>query len=337
MKWQATSHSDAQKHLSKAMGCGCGGEGLRIAAIAECLRSASSLRSAPLDGGGIWEPAASLSLTAMVRRRLSPIWPDIDDDDNGRPGVMTVLTSLGELGDLVKVEGSRWLTSPARGVRAADGAAVLIGGGPAQAFPSRVRLRSAGRVRLVDEASCEGWADIWSAQEWIGAPAEGLDTWSDRLLANVKARLVAATDLSEVSVYNPRQWTPLDAMPNLQGLLISRCKIGPSWPYFIGDFSRGRLSKLAYITPQEAQRYRFHLDRIAGCPMSVEAEVSHGFIKLQFPRPLPAEEAKSLLLGWQVPSSAGAHPGATSHILPIEMLPIVRTALEGLGVVINWH
>lgn len=338
MKWQAVSLDDAQKVLAAAIGCRVSGEGLRIAAIAECLRAASSLCSAPLDGGGFWEPVASLSLTSMVRRRLSPIWPDIDDEDDTRPGVMSILSSLGEIGDLVKLEGNRWLSAPAHAVRAADGAAVLIGGGPAQAFPNRVVLKSTGRVRLVDAASCDGWADIWEAHEWISAPMEGLTEWSARLLAEAKARLTwAPANLSEVSIYSFRKWVPLESMPDAKGLLISRCRIGPMWSYFIGEFSRGHLCKLAHITAQNARRYRFHLDRTSGCPMSVVAETSHGFTKLQLPRPLPTEEAKTLLLGWQIAGPAGAPPGATFHVIPTEMLPIVRCALEGLGVILHQH
>lgn len=336
MKWQATSQADAQRLLAKTIGCRHAGEGLRIAAIAECLRAASSLRSAPLDGGGVWEPAASLSLTSMVRRRLSPIWPDIADDDELRPGVMTILNSLGDVGDLVRVEGNKWLTSPARAIKAADGTAVLIGGGPTQAFPNQVVLKFTGRVRLVDAASCEGWADIWDAEEWINAPMTGLNTWSDSLLAEAESRLTwAPTNMSEVSVYSFRKWIPLEGMPDAKGLLLARCYIGPMLSYFMGEFSRGRLSKLAHITSQEARRLRFHLDRIAGCPIRVQTETSNGFTRLQLPRPLPTEEAKTLLLGWQIPTPASAHPGATSHVIPIEMLPIVRCALEGLGVILN--
>lgn len=336
MKWQAVSPSDAQKALAAAIGCRVLGEGLRIAAIAECLRAASWLYSAPLDGGGFWEPAASLSLTSAVRRRLSSIWPDIAEEDDTRPGVMRILDSLGEVGDLVRGEDNRWLPSPAHAVRAADGAAVLIGGGPAQAFPSEVVLRPTSRVRLVDATSCEGWADIWEADEWIGAPIEGLDAWSGRLLSEATIRLTGApTNLSEVSIYSLRKWVPLEAMPDAKGLLISRCHIGPVWSYFIGEFSRGHLCRLAHITAQDARRFRYYLDRIEGCPMSVVAETSHGFTKLQLPRLLPAEEAKTLLLGWQIASSTGAHPGATSHVIPTEMLPIVRCALEGLGVALH--
>lgn len=333
MKWQATSQADAQKNLGKAIGCKYSGEGLRIAAIAECLRAASSLCSAPLDGGATWEPAASLSLTSMVRRRLSPLWPDIIHADDIRPGVMEILQSLGGLGDLVRVEGNRWLTSPALAIRAADGTAVVVGGGPAQAFPNQVKLISTGRVRLVNAASCEGWADVLDAEDWIGAPMEGLDAWASRLLAEVKARLIwAPTILSDLSIYFVRKWVPLELMASADGLLISRCRIGPTWSYFIGEFSHGHLSRLAHITPQEARRYRFYVDRTGGCPISIVAETAPGLARIRLPRPLPKEEAKTLMLGWRIPSAASAHPGSTSYVLPIEMLPIVRCALEGLGV-----
>ncbi len=333
MKWHATSQTDAQNTLAKAIGCRHSGEGLRIAAISECLRAASSLCSAPLDGGTVWEPAASLSLTSMVRRRLSPIWPDLAEDDHVRHGVMGVLDSLGGLGDLVRVEGNKWLTSPALAVRAADGTAVVVGGGPAQSFPDQVRLISTGRVRLVHASSCEGWADVWEAEDWIGAPLEGLAAWSARLLSEVRTRLVwAPTNLNELSIYLTRKWVPLEMISGAEGLLITRCRIGPIWSYFMGEFSRGHLSRLASITLEEARRYRFYVDHIAGCSISLVIETAPGLAKIRLPRPLPKEEAKALMLGWQIPSAPNAHPGSKTYVLPIETLPIVRCALEGLGV-----
>lgn len=336
MKWQAMSRDEVLKVLAANIGCKVSGEGLRIAVISECLRAASYLCSAPVEGFGAWQAAASLSLTSMVRRRLSSIWPELAEEGDTPHGVMTVLNSLGNVGDLTKVEGSRWLTSPARGVRAADNTAVVIGGGPSQTFPRSVRLISSGRVRLVDARSCEGWIDICDAHEWIGAPMEGLEAWSDRVLAAARGRLADAPgELNEISIYSTGRWAQLVTMPSAEGIFLSKCQTGPMHAYFIGSFFRGRLRKMASLDSQEARRLSFQLDIQAGCPMKVEARTSHGFTKLQLWRRLPREEEKTLLLGWQIPSPEGAHPGVTSHVLPTEMLPIVRSALDGLGVVLH--
>lgn len=336
MKWQAMSRDEALKVLAANIGCKVSGEGLRIAAISECLRAASYLCSAPVEGYGAWNSAASLSLTSMVRRRLSSIWPELAEEGNTPHGVMTVLNSLGDVGDLAKVEGSRWLTSPAKGVRAADNTAVVIGGGPSQTFPRSVQMISSGRVRLVNAKSCEGWIDICDAHEWIGAPMEGLEAWSTRVLAAARGRLAdAPDDLNEVSIYSTGRWAHLVTMPSAEGIFLSKCQTGPKHSYFIGNFVRGRLRKMASLDTQEARRLSFQLDIQAGRPMNVEAKTSHGFTRLQLWRRLPREEEKTLLLGWQIPSPEGAHPGVTSHVLPTEMLPIVRIALDGLGVVLH--
>lgn len=337
MRWQATSHLDAQKALAKAMGCRYSGEGLRVAAIAECLRSASMLCSAPIDGGKVWEPAASLSLTTIVRRRLNPLWPDLSYDEDIRPGVLSILKSLGVLGDLTQVNGNLWLPSPAIAIRASHGAAVVIGGGPSQAFPKHVVVRSTGRARLIDEESCQDWIDLWAAAEWIGAPEEGLAAWASRLLGEAQARLAwAPAELHELVIYGNRRWHSPDSSSDEHGLQLGRWKAGPAWNYFIGRFARGRLVKFAHITNEQSRRYRFYLDLSSNCPIYVNAETAPGLVKIRLPRPLPQEEAKSLLLGWEIPRSPGEHPGATSHVLPIETLPIVQCALEGLGVVLNY-
>jgi hypothetical protein len=336
MKWQAMSRDEALRVLAVNIRCKVSGEGLRIAVISECLRAASYLCSAPIEEYGACKSAASLSLTSMVRRRLSSIWPELAEECDTPHGVMTVLNSLGDVGDLTKVKDSRWLTSPARGVRAADTTAVVIGGGPSQTFPRSVQLISGGRVRIADARSCEGWIDICDPHEWIGAPMGGLEAWSNRLLTAAKGRLVnAPAELNEISIYSTGRWAQLVTMPHAQGIFLSRCQTGPKHAYFIGSVSHGRLRRMAYLNSQEARRLSFQLDIQAGCPMKVEAKTSHGFAKLQLWRRLPREEEKTLLLGWQIPSPQGAHPGVTSHVLPIEMLPIIRSALDGLGVVLH--
>lgn len=336
MKWQAMSREGARKILAAGIRSRVGGEGLRVAAIAECLRAASYLASAPVAGHGGWERAASLSLTSMVRRRLTPLWPDLADDDDARPGVMAVLNSLGELGDLVRLDCGNWLTPPAHAIRAANDNAVILGGGPVETFPRHIQSKAAGRVRLVDAASCDDWVDIWEASDWIGAPVEGLDAWSVRLLSTMKSQLTdVPSDLGEIAVYIKGRWSAIADIPPAGGVFLSKCQTGPVASLFIGDFFRGHIRKMASIDLQNARRLRFHLDAQAGRPMRVKAVTSLGFVKLRLGRRLPQQEAKVLLLGWQVPTPAGEHPGVTYHVLPIEMLPIVRTAFDGLGVVLD--
>lgn len=336
MKWQAMSREGAQKNLAASIRCRVGGEGLRIAAMAECLRAASYLASAPVAGNGTWEPAASLSLTSMVRRRLSPLWSDLAEDKDARPSVLSVLNSLGELGDLVRLQGGSWLTPPAHAIKAANDNVVIVGGGPIETFPHNVQAQVAGRVRLVDEIACNDWIDVWEAREWIGAPVEGLEAWSVRLIETMKSRFTSVPgELGDIAIYDKGRWGALAELPNAGGIYLSKCQTGPVALHFIGDYYRGRIRKMASLDFQDARRLRFHLDAQAGRPMRVQAVTAQGFVKLRLERRLPQQEAKALLLGWQIPTPEGQHPGVTYHVLPIEMLSIVRTALDGLGVVLD--
>lgn len=336
MKWQAMSREGAQKILAASIRCRVGGEGLRIAAIAECLRAASYLASAPVAGNDTWEPAASLSLTSMVRRRLSPLWPDLAEDKDARPGVLSVLNSLCDLGDLVRLQGGSWLIPPAHAIKAANDCAVILGGGPIETLPHTIQTQVAGRVRLVEAVACNDWIDVWDASEWIGAPVEGLEAWSVRLIETMKSRFAAVpSDLGEIAIYDKGRWGALAEQPNAGGVFLSKCQTGPVALHFIGDYSLGRIRKMASLDFQDARRLRFYLDAQAGRPMRVNAVTSQGFVKLRLERRLPQQEAKALLLGWQIPTPEGQHPGVTYHVLPIEMLSIVRTALDGLGVVLD--
>lgn len=344
MEWQAASLEGARKVIAAGIRCRASGECLRIAAVSECLRAVSHLCSVPEGGQGEWEPAASVRLTAMVRRKLVSLWPDIADDgmDTHR-GVMGVLNSLAELGDMVRFEGGRWLTAPAHAVRAGDGLAVLLGGGPWEMLPQVVRAsaRAEGRIRLIEAAASEGWADLWEADEWIGAPAEGLDAWSARLLAEATTRLTdAPDDMGEVSAYRPREWVRLAGLSEGEGpILLCRVRssgvAGPMFSYFIGEFVRSRLRRLSGIDSQDARRLRFHLDAQAGRSIRVVVSRSQDSVKFSLGRRLPEREARVLLLGWQVPAPDGSHPGVTHHTFPAETLSILRKAFEGLRIVLN--
>ena len=340
MEWQATSREGAWKIVAAGMRCRLTGEGLRISAISECLRAVSYLCSAPIGERGAWEPAASVRLTGMVRSRLASLWPDLAGEGNDtRPRVMSVLDSMAELGDMVRFDGGRWLIAPAHAVRAGEGLAVLLGGGPMEVLPLAVvgSARAAGRVRLVEPAACKGWADIWDADDWIGAPAEGLEAWAARLLAGTTARLTDAPDnMGDAYAYLPRQWIRLADLPTGEGgLILCRARVGQAYSYFVGKFVKGRLQGLSAIESQDARRLRFYLDAQANRSISITAAESQGLVKLRLARRLPEREARVLLLGWQVPAPEGEHPGVTHHVFPSEMLPIVRRAFEGLGIVLD--
>ncbi|ANI11064.1 hypothetical protein AO920_32885 [Pseudomonas aeruginosa] len=344
MEWQAVSLEGARRGVGAGIGCRRGGECLRISAVSECLRAVSHLCSAPKGSQGAWEPAASVRLSGMVRRKLVSLWPNLAADGvDTQPGVIGILNSLADLGDMVRLEGGKWLAAPAHTVRAGDGLAVLLGGGPKEILPQAVRAsaKAEGRVRLVETAACEGWADMWEAEEWIGAPAEGLEAWSARLLAEATSRLTdAPDDMGEVSVYLPREWVRLTDLPAGEGSILL-CRVrssgvaGPMFSYFIGEFVRGRLRRLSGIDSKDARRFRFHLDARAGRSIRVVASVSQGSVKLRLGRRLPEREARVLLLGWQVPAPDGGHPGVTHHMFPVETLPILRKAFEGLRIVLD--
>ncbi|SET80818.1 hypothetical protein [Pseudomonas graminis] len=334
MKWQALSDNDAKRVIAAGIGCKVNGEGLRISAISECLRAASYMCSLPLADNDPWEPAASLSLTSLVRKRLSPIWPNLSEDAEARPGVLSVLNSLGELGDLVRVANG-WLTPKPLAIRAAASDVVIVGGGPSQAFPRGVQTRACGRARLVAKAMCEGWLDICDASDWIGAPMEGLEVWSARLIHEASERFGPPIDeLAEIMVYLNGGWVALPGALNAQGTFLAKYPTGTMTSYFVGAFYRGRLQRFASIKSQDARRLRFYLDQQAGRPTKVEAETYQGFVRLRLYRRLPSAEAKALLIGWEMAAPAGAHPGLRQHVIPIEALPIVRSALDGLGIVL---
>lgn len=343
MEWDAVRREEARNVVAAGMRCKWSGEALRVAAVSECLRAASHLSSAPEGGRGPWEPAVSVKLTAMVRRRLAPLWPDLSGDrEKAGPGVMKILDSLAKLGDMVRLDGGRWLPAPPHGIALDGGAAVLLGGGPREALlpAASASARVAGRVRLVDRATCAGWMDFWEPEEWIGAPSEGAEAWSEAFLTRIRGSLADAPhDMGEAFAYNPREWVPLSEMSASEtGLRL--CKTyetgaaGRMSSYFVGEFARGRLRRLYGVPADQARRLRFWLDARAGRPVRVIAALSpNGLVHLKLMRRLPEREGRVLLLGWQMPAPEGEQPGIAHHLFAAETLPVVKMAFEGLGIV----
>lgn len=340
MQWQAISRDKARNILAAGMQCALRGEGLRISSVAECLRTMLYQCSAPTERDGAWEAPTSLRLTGMVRRRLVPLWPALAaPGEPTRPSVLDVLESLAELGDMVRLEGGRWLAAPVHAVRAAAGTAVILGGGPLDALPRRLATSIAvvGRARLLSLAGSEDMVEPWEPDAWIGAPVEGLHAWSQRCMAEAGARLTdAPADIGEIQVYLRREWVPVAQLPtSANGSLLGRAQIGASRSYFLGSFSKGRLVRLATIGAEQARRLRFGLDAQAHCGVRLEAVPSKGLLRLRLARWLPQEEARVLQLGWRVAAPEGERSEFAHHVFPAPVFPIVRQALEGLGIVVS--
>ncbi|GFM55918.1 hypothetical protein PSCICF_20960 [Pseudomonas cichorii] len=278
-------------------------------------------------------PATTLSLTSLVRRRLLPLWPTLDDEHAAEPGVKAILENLGELGDLVRLDGGHWLTPPPQAIRTGGPLAVITGGGPTQTFPWSITMRGAGRLRLIDVDTCAGRIDLWEAQEWIGAPLEGLQEWSIQLFTNAKAQLKPApSELTDVSIRSSGKWVALSACATAEGLFLAKCRTGPRFEYCVVQVSQGHLRQMKGLRREESRRLQFYVDAQAGHPLKVRADVSQSEVRLCLNRHLPREEARALLLGWQLPPPGGGVTTATNYVIPREMFPLVRQALTGLSV-----
>lgn len=341
MEWHAIPRERAKKIVAAGMNCNLIGEGLRISAVSECLRAMSHLCSVPEAEKDVWEPAASVRLTGMLRRRLAPLWPKIvGDGEDSTPGAMGVLESLAELGDMVRLEGGRWLAAPAHLVRVEDGLAILLGGGPLETLPQEVAgsARVAGRVRLVEQRTCDGWADLWEMDDWIGISAESLEEWSIRLLDGARMRLAEApNEMGDASAYLRRQWVRLADLPkDTTELILCRVRVAQTPSYFVGELIRGRLRRLSAISSQDARRLRFHFDVKSGSPIKVVVHYSsQGIIKLQLGFPLPKREARVLHLGWQVSAPENERSFGVHYEFPIEALPVLRRTFEWLGIILD--
>lgn len=337
MEWRAVSREKSLEIVSAAINCRFSGEGVRISTVSECLRSVLHQYSVS-DIKEARQAVASLRLTSAVRRKLSPLWPDITDTGDAiHPGIMAILDSLAELGDVIRLQGGKWLTAPLHAVRTDNKMAILLGGDPTYALSTGMVTRAVSRVRLVEQEVCEGMAELWDANEWIGAPVEGNEIWSLKLLDKTISRFTdAPNDVGEATAYVRGKWIPLpELLSHEKKILLCRTFISTGFSYFLGEFVAGRLWKMSSIeSSDDVRRLRFYLDIKENCRLKVKIKISHGLARLRLARRLPGRESKALLLGWRDSGPEGEHSWITHHVFPEEVLPIVRCAFEGLGIIL---
>lgn len=336
MEWKSVSRDKARDMISTALNCRFSDEGLRISVVSECLRSVLHQYSIS-ETEEARQTVTSLRLTSAVRRKLVPLWPDIADiDDAIHPGIMSILDSLAELGDMIKLEGGNWLTAPPHAVRTNHKMAIFLGGEPSCSFSTGVVAKSAGRVRLVEQEVCTGSIEIWDANEWIGAPAEGNEEWSSKLLSRTISGFIdAPSDMSETTAYVRGKWIHLSELPfNDKQIYLCRMSINNLFSYYLGEVEAGRLCRMNSLeSSDDVRRLRFFLDTKDNCPLKVRIKISNGLARLRLNRRLPRRESKVLLLGWRETGFDNEYSGITRHVFPEEILPIVRSAFEGLGII----
>ncbi|OIR00558.1 hypothetical protein GALL_174310 [mine drainage metagenome] len=338
IEWTALRRDGAVGTLAGALRCRLPEEGVRLGALSEHLRAACFLCSAPSAGRGGWTPASSVKLSAMVRHRLGPVWPDIGEGEaEFRPGVVETLETLSSIGDMVHLEQGRWLPAAPRAYSMGGGLALVVGGGPRECLPAPVAaaVRVLGRARVVDVSAC-GELDMDDASEWIGGPSEGLEAWTTDFLAAATSMFAhAPEDMGQLEAYLPPRWVPQDEVPAAEsGVRLSRVRGrgfgGPQFSYLVADFAKGRMRRLRSVSSADARRLRYGLDLKAGTTAKAFAVVGEGLVELKLTRLLPEPESRALLLGWRVLNAP--KDSLRTHVFPAEVMPLVRLALEGLGI-----
>lgn len=340
IEWTPLRRDEAVDTLAGALRCRLPEDGVRLGALSEHLRAACILCSAPSEEGGTWVPASSVKLSAMVRRRLGPVWPDIGEGETEfRPGAVETLEALSSIGDMVRLEHGRWLPAPPRAYSLGGGLALVVGGGPRECLPipAAATVRMLGRAKVTDLSAC-GELDVDDASEWIGGPSEGLEEWATDFLATAASMFAhAPEDMGQLETYLPPRWLPQDEVPVAEtGVRLSRVRErgfgGPQFSYLVAEFVKGRVKRLRSVSSADARRLRYALDLKAGTQAKAVAVVREDVVELKLARLLPEPESRALLLGWRVLNAPQDDRWIKTHVFPAEVMPLVCQALEGLGI-----
>lgn len=194
-------------------------------------------------------------------------------DEQLRAELKQCLRVLADVGDLVELDGGRWLPSPVRlvNIGRAD-TYMLVGGVPTRLFSARHQLEVThrGPFRHIQTGGATG-LPIETLSAWARVPPESLQEWSDRLLSIKLGEYSPPHDGVLTEIYLPdrarhrapqfKRW-----FDNLEGLtgrfLARRARVWGTREYWLVEASDGQLvGASGSLAPREARRLMYAFDR----------------------------------------------------------------------------
>lgn len=339
MKFESLRREAVLRLIANDIRCHGNESTILTAALAEHIRKVVLHRggSHSLDHH---EPVATAVISRIVRQRLAPIWPAIDEPEN-ESTIRKELDELALIDDLVHAPRG-WLLSPPRLIPLLDTYFLLIGGSSARDFSPHIRqnMLSFGRTRVLTNT---GHSQSWglpqlSIEEWLSLPYSDLSAWL-RTFFRAKTPLMKSIDLDgEVAVYEPHRWVALKDYRQKGTTILFRQNVkiygNDSQIYYLAQVKRinngqATIHSGVEIKRNDARRVQLALYKDSS-PIIALLTRADDTVSFSLKHPLPFPESRFLSLG----ISSSVHEGKPwprKYTFPSQLFPLIASALINIG------
>jgi hypothetical protein len=313
----------------------------QIGVAAEHLRAIVALEARdPLNEDRY--PVPTVRLTHQLKGRISSLGL-FKSDELGT--TLEELEHLAALSDLVRYDG-RWFLGPLRRVEIDSATSLLVGGGPCQSFPLRVRsdIQTAGRARILhfSEKNCSQVEKIpvQRFDDWLGLPYRDINKWCDEFLKSSAKSLSQPFEMEHAMFWTNERWVPIERCSNHADLLLFRKSVtifgNPASAYGLAHIKRGvsqtpGIVGICEIDRNDARRLQGTVGTASAARRRLQCSRVRELVIIRFPHPLPFPEAKFLSLGWPSISSGTAKVWPKDFLFASKLLPLLERILNGLG------
>jgi hypothetical protein len=349
--------NDAIRVLAEQLGCFADVRALQMAIAAEHIRGVlHSNVSRALDFDA--SPAVHTTrLLTGTRKSLELLWPRsvLAGPAGQGDSAQLALDALARVGDVVDTGGGFWIGAPLSLVANTEDASLCVLGAVPTPVVKSLSGIAASSVASARFALPSGKAQIEKCQpykqsidDWLGTE-ESLDTWTERLLAEHRARLTPSDDVpaDQLQIYAPdvfaargqngRWFEARQLTQDISGLRLCRPleAFGQKWnrPFYLAEFGfrsgQATLSRSIAVDPALTLRLRFGFDRRLHTPRKAVLVTGSDTFDLDLPYDLPAPEQRTLGMGWP---SATRVDRLTFHR---SARPVLGRAFERLGIIVD--
>lgn len=343
MKLEALSPEYVNRAIEHDLRFGDVPEATRVAAISEQLRAAVVIGLVRQDSSEI-SPVPTINITRPTRHRLSPIWPEVLNED-GPNILLEELRQLEAIGDVVHVK-KGWYPAPMRLVEITDSSYLLVGGTPFQLLPRELRaeLMVCGRARVVTLSDrTRSFFESMPRQDlkdWIGIQHSDVSTWAMEFKKTAIESMQPTSITENVFVYALNRWVRLGEYSGDSCLSLVRVanddiqQRGGFYIYGLAKILRvpnkpPKILAMTEISNSEARRLQGAISYVDG-NNKVRFKFVGRCVYFRIPHPLPQPESRFLDLGW-VNCINDERPWPRVFVFAIELFPLLQATLAYLG------
>ncbi len=368
MKAAVLQRADVFRRLSSALRCSTFTASIRIALIADHIRTILYDASVERRSSSVSGPIHTSRIISDLARNLDCM-PQADvpgkGGSSGSPSgeeispYREVLDALGRVGDAAHIGDGYWVASPPKVIGLDEERGLLIGTLPTSvAEPIFGPISVDGCARFVDLTSVRFSHErrqefLQTLKFWLGS-SESLVTWTDRTLRTIALRCGPPSGVSAegLEIYAPDifqtqgklgRWLSIkDALSPIEGFRICRPNTNfrsYDTPYYWCNFTFAdgahSIGRLAQVQDVNSHRLRFGLDVVLGAPRTAKIAAASDHCVLEIGYQLPEPESRVLDLGTELETKGSNAPRRIRYGLAARGL--LRQALGGLGIRINEH